>query len=68
MALGRDHERDLAAGAGALLDLLEQPRRRLRAVCDDKQPPGWGSAMGYHSAPRRPAHHPDRMKPIIRFG
>ena len=30
----------LAAGAGPVLDLLEQPRRRIRAVGDYKEPPG----------------------------
>jgi hypothetical protein len=38
MALGRDHQRQVAPGASPPLDLLEQMRRRLRAIRDDEQP------------------------------
>ena len=40
MPLRRDHQRDLAAGAGALLDRLQQPGGGLGAVGDHEQPPG----------------------------
>ena len=52
MALGRYEERDLAAAACAGPDLVEQPRCRLRAVCDDEDPPGWGVSHGQMTAPR----------------
>ena len=63
MALGRDHERDLAAGGGALLDHLEQLRRRLRAVGDHEQSRGGRLRhRANDSAPSRLLPHLVRVK------
>jgi hypothetical protein len=60
MALGRDHQRQVAPGARTPLDLLEQMRRRLRAIRDDEQP-DLSFGHGYMQCRRR-AHR------IIRIG
>ena len=59
MALGRDHQDEVATAARPPLDLLEQMRRRLGAVGDDEQP----DLRFSHAHMQRRAgvapHHPD---------
>jgi hypothetical protein len=61
MALGRDHQRELARVAGAPLDLREQVGRRLGQVGDDEHLSGRGFG---HAAIQLPSRDPR----IIRIG
>jgi hypothetical protein len=71
MALGRDHQQDGGVVARPLLDLGEQPRRRLCAIGDHEQSPSGGFGHGPMQAAPGATHHPNGMTclpMIIRIG